>query len=169
MTPEQLDGMLRAWGRHYGERPEVEQREDIRAPDVHPLAVGMRFAPGDRATVALSSMRRGGQSRRKLMAVGLESCGVRIVPADYVDPMPCTGGHGGGSSEARIAPLVEAVQTAWLALFRLDEACARVVQTEYQRRAMTQRDKAVTLGMKLWRYRLDLEEGKIWMKYRLAE
>lgn len=168
MTPSQLDGMLRAWGRHYGERPELEQREDVRAPDVHPLAVGMRFAPGDRATVALSSMRRGGQARRKLMAVGLESCGVRIIPADYVDPMPCTGGRGGGSSESRIAPLVEAVQAAWMVLYRLDQLRANVVQQEYQRRAMTQGDKAISLGIKLRRYRMELDSAKIWLHGRLA-
>jgi len=170
MTPGQLDDMLRAWGRAYGERPEIEFREDERAPDVHPLAVGMRFAPGNRTVAVERAVYRGGQQRRKLMAGEfLEACGIRMVPASFVDPVPAPGRGGGGSCEDnRMQPIVEAVQDAWMVLFRFNTLCANVVQAEYQRRGMTQGDKAATLGIKLRRYRDELDDGRLWLHGRLA-
>jgi hypothetical protein len=174
MTPDALEDALRAWGRAYGEQPEVEIREDARAPDVHPLAVAMRFAPGTRAEAVQRHVHRGGQQRRTLMAAGLGDCDVRIVPADFVDYVPGTrstnsGGVDGGVDTSRhVQPIVEAVQGAWIVLWRFDTLRGGVVQAEYQRRGMTQGDKAAMLGIKLKRYRDELASGKVWLHGRLA-
>lgn len=170
MTPSQLEDMLRAWGRAYGEAVEVEFREDERAPDVHPLAVGMRFAPGSRTVAVERAIHRGGQERRRLMAAGLNACGMRMVPASFVDPVPGSRSSNGGSCspEARMRPVVEAVQDAWMVLYRFDTLRANVVQVEYQRRGMTQSDKAATLGIKKRRYVDELDSGRVWMHGRLA-
>jgi hypothetical protein len=172
MTPDALEDALRAWGRAYGEQPEVEIHEDQRAPDVHPLAVAMRFAPGTRAEAVQRHVHRGGQQRRTLMAAGLGDCGVRMVPADFVDCVPGTRSTNasacGSSAEAKLGPIVEAVQGAWIVLFRFDTLRGIVVQAEYQRRGMTQGDKAAMLGIKLKRYRDELASGKVWLHGRLA-
>ena len=102
------------------------------------------------------------------MAVGLGVCGVRLLPTDYVDHVPGSRStNSGGSYGASVDPIVSRVQTAWMVLHRFDTLRAGVVQAEYQRRGMTQGDKASVLGIKLRRYRDELASGKTWMHGRL--
>ena len=64
--------------------------------------------------------------------------------------------------------MAERVQSAWLSLRRVEELRATVVQQEYQRRGMTQREKAAAMSIKLNRYRDELGAGKIWLHGRLT-
>ncbi len=170
MRMEALEDLLRVWGRVYGERAHVEAHESERAADVHPLAVAMRFAPGSRSAVVKQHTFRGGQERRRLMAAGLGDCGVAMVSMSFVDPVPGSrsSNSGGGGREQAVDTVVAAVQAAWLTLHRFDTQRAAIVQAEYQRRGMTQGDKAAMLGVKLKRYRDDLVSGKVWLHGRLA-
>lgn len=177
MNLDELEQHLRLWGHTYGERAAdvaAEPPEDVRAPDVHPIARGMRFAPGRAVTVIRqrTTMDRGGQQRRRLMARELGACGVAIVPADFVDPVP-----GSRSSRGYVGrpPLqvsqqapAERVQSEWLRMYRVDELRALVVQKEYQLRAMKQAEKAELLSIGVKRYRDELRDGKIWLHARLS-
>lgn len=95
MTLDEVKDWLYAWGRWYGERPTPDDPEAFN-PDVHPIARGMRFAPGKRSEVIRqrSNMDRGGMARRYLMGqaanAGLDgaSVGFNAVPARFVDPVP---------------------------------------------------------------------------------
>lgn len=175
MTTEELENLLRLWGRIYGDSLSdvAELPEHVNAPDFHPLARGMRFAPGKRAVLIrrLTTMDRAGQARRRLMARDLGACGITIVPAAYVDPVPGSRSSRGGSAPPAQRPgqdVAERVQSAWLSLRRVEELRATVVQQEYQRRGMTQREKAAAMSIKLNRYRDELGAGKIWLHGRLT-
>lgn len=176
MNLEELESYLRLWGHVYGERVGdlAELPEDAKAPDIHPIARGMRFAPGRSAEVIRqrTTMDRGGQQRRRLMARELTACGVSIVSADYVDPVPgsrSSRGYVGRPPQhvSQQAP-AERVQSEWLRMFRIDEMRALVVQKEYQLRGLRQVDKAEVVGIKLKRYRDELRDGKIWLHARLS-
>lgn len=176
MTPEILEAKLRAWGRYYGETSAdlgAEFEEDARAPDVHPLARGMRMAPGSRAETIRqrTTMDRGGQGRRTLMARELDKAGVRMVSPGFVDTIPCPAtrsGVGASRQDPRYTDTVREVQDAWRALFKVEERQAGAVRLEYQRRAMTQREKAAELGVSLGMYRVDLACGRAFIMGKLA-
>lgn len=118
LTIEELRALLKLWGREYGERSSDFDDVDRDEPDVHPLAVARRYAPGSRARVALSA-RRDGSSRRRHMAKDLQAtaeaggCGIRMVPTWAVDPVPSAGASRGGGGSPRVAPAhVIAIQSA---------------------------------------------------------
>lgn len=173
MTQEELEALLRTWGRALGESAGGEIPEDAHAPDVHPLARAARYAPGRRDEVLRqrTAYHRAGMARRALMARDLAECGVRIVPAAYVDPVPGSRSSVGGAKppwqSVRQAE-VDRVQSAWVVLHRLEPLRATVLMHEYQVRGMTQRDKAARLAVKVRRYRDELQAGKIWMHGRLT-
>lgn len=173
MTPETMESMLRAWGRAYGEaKPQEWDEGEGSAADVHPIARAIQFAPGRRAEVIRrkTTMNRGGQTRRSLMAQATGIKGMRLVPAYVVDPVPCVETRSGASGEdPRITPLVISVQRAWLALFKVHELQAEVLRLEYQVRGMTQSTKAAQIRfhvegknvrVSVKRYRDELKSGK---------
>lgn len=164
MTPEALDDLLRLWGRIYGEpKPAEWDEQDIGSTHVtNPIQRGMEFAPGSRVEFVRqrTSMDRGGQSRRRMMAQAAGVERLRMVPASLVDPVRCVATPSGSASAWREIPEVEAVQAAWKALWKADELQANVVRVEYQVRAMTQREKAVEVGTTFGNYRLMLAIGR---------
>jgi hypothetical protein len=173
MNPDTMESMLRAWGRAYGEaKPQEWDEGEASAGAAHPIARAIEFAPGRRAEVIRrkTTMNRGGQTRRSLMAQAVGIKGMRVVPMYAVDAVPCVETRSGGSGEdPRITPMVNAVQRGWLALFKVNELQAEVLRLEYQVRGMTQTMKAeqirfhvkgVHVRVNVKRYRDELKAGK---------
>lgn len=172
MNNDTLENLLRLWGRIYGEPKPAEWDEvDIGSAHVtNPIQRGMEFAPGSRAEFVRqrTSMDRGGQSRRRMMAQAAGVERLRMVPAALVDPVRCVATPSGSASAWREIPEVEAVQMAWKSLFKVDELQANVVRVEFQVRAMTQREKAEDVGVTFGNYRLLLVTGKAFIRGKLT-
>lgn len=175
MTPEALDELLIVWGRAYGEpRPSEWDEGERPSRGTHPIEMARAFAPGRRSEVIRrrTAVGRDGYSRRRLMAGGLVDCGLHIVPASFVDPVPGTRSTNrssglpplGGALESQ----VQRVQSAWLVLHRLEEQQAAVLRLEFQVRGMTQTEKADQLGIKVRYYRDQLVLAKSFIRGKLA-
>lgn len=105
------------------------------------------------------------------MARELDKAGVRMVSPGFVDTIPCPAtrsGVGASRQDPRYTDTVREVQDAWRALFKVEERQAGAVRLEYQRRAMTQREKAAELGVSLGMYRVDLACGRAFIMGKLA-
>lgn len=186
LPTEAIDPMLVAWGRYYGESyVEVsgDYAQDANAPDIHPIAVAMRYAPKSRAEVLAAGMHkhRGGLARRTMLGAAAERRtkeGRAIpVPAWAVDPVPCIAsgrGYKPEEQDPKFTAAVRAVQAAWLALQRHNALQGAVLMVQYQVRSLTQADKAElvsarigkTIGLK--RYKDELRLAKVWVHARLA-
>lgn len=186
MTNDELETLLRAWGRVMGERPPVDD-QDRDAPATHALARGMLMAPGKRQVVVRerTAMHRAGQDRRALMAVaaGGGAVGLRVVPASYVDPVPCTETRS-YRSEARdwpVPPEVARVERAALDLQKLNDFRGRCLRAMYCLRgsheervmrmmsAMSSEALAEIGGyVKLKRFRDEAGYGRVWVHGRIT-
>ena len=92
MTPDALEALLRRWGALRGGHD--RERDVPLGATRHPLDVARDFAPGTRRTFVRQRLAtdRAGQARRALMAAGaggVQAIGYRMLPAAYVDPVPC--------------------------------------------------------------------------------
>lgn len=178
MTPETLENLLRLWGRLCGERPVVDV-DDGRGSNVHPLARGMEMAPGKRQRVIRerTAMHRAGQDRRAYMATVAAVGGMRMVPAGYVDPVPCAetrrAVYGLGETSRPLPADVARVERAALDLQRIDDLRGRILRTNYCTLG-SHEDKVLRLSIalgyevKLKRYRDELVYSRVWMHGRLA-
>ena len=180
MTMVELDILLREWGalsKYLAERTDEPT-------DFHALSRARQFAPGTRARAAIQLAGRDGRSRRTLMAVAVNAdlgdgrtCGLRIVPQAYVDPVRCSESRraGGVSGAARdtTPPHLKPVEMAALALYRMDTLRGLVLRQEYCGYGC-QAEKAdkVTVAMGapvgLRVYRESLAHAKGWMHAKLA-
>lgn len=180
---EAFENLLRAWGRCYGERPEYDSPEDARAPDVHPLAVAMRFAPGKRTEIIRqrTTMDRGGVARRTLMAEraneGVRNPRMRVVPASYVDPVPCSetkrAFYGFGEVSRPAHPELQRVERAVLDLQAIEPLRGLVMRVNYCSLGPHEEKAervAAKIGqpVKLRRYRDELLLAKVWVHGRIA-
>jgi hypothetical protein len=180
MTMDELDNLLREWGA----LSKYQEARTEGATDFHALSRARQFAPGTRARAAARLVGRDGESRRRLMAVAANaglpdgrSCGIRIVPAEYVDPVPCSESRraGGVSAAARdttpshLRPVVVAASE----LYRIDtlrglclrfEYCAYGCQSEKADRVALAIGSPVGLRI----YRESLAHAKGWMHAKLA-
>lgn len=179
MTNDDLETLLRAWGRVFGERPPADDHDDRPARAVNPIARGMEFAPGKRQVVLRqrTTMHRGGQDRRMAMAVaaGGAAAGVRIVSAAFVDPVPCTETRS-HRSEARdwpVPPQIARVERAALDLQSANDFRGRCLRVNYCTRG-SHEDKVLRLSndlgayVKLKRFRDEVAYARVWMHARLA-
>lgn len=173
---EQLETLLRAWGAAYGERPPPEwDGEDRPGVAIHPLARAMDFAPGKHAASVrgLTTAHRLGVERRRMMAQDLP--GVQVVPAAFVDPIPCTESRSihNASRDWPVSDILQQVQRAALDLHRIDTLRGLVLRVNYCTRG-TQFDKALAVTQRLGSpvrlrvYRESLAHAKGWMHGRLA-
>lgn len=139
---DELEALLRQWGRYFGERRDFgELSENDYAPDVHPLAIGMRNAPGKRKAVVVQALKRGGYERRMMMgaAAGLvDDLGKpQPLPQWAVDPVyfpetrPAVFGQGETASRAPTELLQ--VERVAFQLKAFDELAGLCVRTEYCR------------------------------------
>lgn len=183
MTPEQFETMMGAWGAFYGERrgPEWQDAESAGAglggATVHPLERARAFAPGTRkAALERMHLQRAGVERRRAMGA---AAGLAILPAEFVDPIPCVETRevvGTPRPDPRYTDAVRAVQEAWLVLREWWPMQAEIVRLHYQVRGFTQKDKAglatAALGtgdvIGLKRFRDELRLGRTWLHARLS-
>jgi hypothetical protein len=173
MNMDELEDLLRQWG---ALSKYTEQRKEG-ANDFHALARALDYAPGTRARAAVRLVGRDGQDRRRLMARELATCGVRMVPMDYVDPVRASANHGGGGGSARAVnttPMhLRPVQQAALDLYRIDTLRGLCLNFEYCGYGC-QSDKAERVGVALGSpvglrlYREGLAHAKGWMHARLV-
>ena len=175
MTPEELDVLLRAWGRVFGEQ-RLRDDDGCDRPQLgygtNPLATAAQFAPGKRATLVRLRVDRGGLARRRLMATGAggDEVGLRVLPAVYVDHVRGreTRSYRNEARDWPVPPEVQWVQSEWKRLREFDTLRGDILRDEYQRRSMTQGDKAAALGVGLRVYREGLAHARGWMLARLA-
>lgn len=172
-APESADDALTAtliaWGRCYG----VKMRDEEPARASHPIARAVEDqGRKSRRQIAIERALARTQGRRTLMARDLSSCGVRIVPASYVDPVPCrddSGRHRGLGADPLETPQVQTVQRAWLSLRECFPAQADVLRVEYQRPDIVSRThKALHCGIKVERYKFELSRARHWVRSALA-
>ena len=183
LTADELELLLIAWGRAYGETRGAEWDEDRSPTGDSPTARGLDFAPGSREVAArrLSSMDRGGFDRRALMhafmAAGADGV-MPVAPAWACDPVRFRETRQFHSAAPRYTPVftaeLERVQSAWLALRRFDALQAACLRIQYQVRGMTQPEKAAAVSEQLTvrvlpkRYKDELRMARQWMHARLA-
>jgi hypothetical protein len=176
MTTDDLEALLRAWGQEYGTAPPAVSQCERRVSASHPIAASMEFAPGKRATIKQrTTMDRGGHSRRRLMARASGVKGMRIVPAEFVDPIPCreTRSVGGGVTNRPVPLELQRVERAALELMRIDRLRGLCLRLNYCTLGSHEEKAAAVSGVvnepvKLRRFRDELDRARIWMHGRLA-
>lgn len=187
MTSDELETLLRAWGRVMGERPPVDDGDDRPSRAVHALARGMEMAPGKRQVVIRerTAMHRAGQGRRALMAVaaGGAAVGMRLAPTWAVDPVHFTEtrSYRNESRDWPIPPEILRVERAAIDLQKIDDLRGRCLRVRYCMRAsdeervmrmMASMDLAALekIGgyLKLKRFRDEVAYARVWMHGRLA-
>lgn len=182
MTADELELLLIAWGRAYGERRGAEWDEDRSPTGDSPTARGLDFAPGTRAAAArrLVSESRAGFGRRALMHAFAATAdnAAPLAPAWACDPVRFAETRNYRSAEPRYTPVftseLERVQTAWLSLRRFDELQAECLRIQYQVRGLTQPEKAAAVGNRLnvqvkpKRFKDELRLARQWMHARLS-
>lgn len=159
-----FDATLQLWGRAYG----VKLRDDEPKRSSHAIAKAMETGKKSRTVYAMDAAGHRTTGRREYMARGLGSCGVLIVPASYVDPVPCSddsGRHRGLAADPLNTPHVSAAQSAWLELERHFPIQAKIIALEYQRPDLpNQSARATEAGVDLKRYERELERARHWMR-----
>lgn len=178
MKLDELELWLIMWGRAYGE-PRPAEWDEIESPTGDsPTARGIEFAPKTRAEVLRRSTTavRAGQGRRTLMAAnaGVES--MHMAPAWACEPVRVRETRQGSGVAPRhvFTPMVERVQTAWLALHGFQRLQAECLRVQYQVRAMSQREKAELVGTNvgdaigLKRFKDELRLARTWMHARIS-
>lgn len=164
---------LRRWGhatatRHV--RPQFAANDD--APDDHPLARARHFAPMTRQRAAARLVGRDGRSRRKYMARDLGACGVQLVPASYVDPVPSKNTRSGslrpdqraGAIDVGIPDDLRWIDRALAELTRQAALQAQCLREEFTGTG-SQRMKAARVAkqyagqLSVWQYRRELQRG----------
>lgn len=170
---DELELVLRRWGRVFGERPPSEWEEEV-SPYPQPLAQAMEFAPGGKDKRRADF--RDGRGRRAIMAntAGLvtQQTPDVIAPGWAADPIRGSQTRGIGRPW-HPDPVAEVVELAALALHRFDVWKGVCLRLEYCARGF-QADKAVRAGVilgrtiKTRRYRIELDMAKVWMAGKLT-
>jgi hypothetical protein len=173
MKNDELDALLREWGA----LSKYNEARQEGANDFHALQRAREFAPGTRARAAMRLVGRDGRDRRRLMARELETCGVRLVPMDYVDPVRAKANGGGGlagPSRDSTPPHLRRVAQAALELYRIDTLRGLCLNFEYcGYGSQSEKAERVALAMNGQRvglriYREALAHAKGWMHARLS-
>lgn len=168
MDLNQLEIVLRDWGRVYGERGGGHESEDRSPTGNSPLA-----ALGRGKDYRGHAEGRSGKARRLLMgiAAGLQASNGRalMAPAAYIDPIACTASRAyrAPDFDRRETTEVGHVQQAWLVLHRTNTSLAEILRIQYQTNG-NQYTKAEALEMSLRQYKEDVKLARIWMMGKLS-
>jgi hypothetical protein len=162
----------------------LQNKPEGATTDFHALQRAREYAPGTRARAAMRLVGRDGFDRRTMMAAAANAglgegrtCGIHIVPASFVDPVPCSESRraGGVSGRARDAtpPHLRPVEQAAKELYRLDTLRGLVLRQEYcgygpQTEKAERVSVAIGSRIGLRVYRESLAHAKGWMQGRLA-
>lgn len=181
MNLDYLELLLRAWGRAYGDMRGVVIEEERDAPDTHPLARAAAAAPGERVSIIRqrTTMDRGGQDRRRHMATnagGVEAVGLRLVPAGFVDCIPCPESRAGGRSVAAdwpVPPEVQRVHVAAEAVRKADPVRGACLRAHYWTRGTLEERaehaaKLAAQAIKVRLYRDAVREARFAVLVRLT-
>lgn len=178
MQPDDLDHLLRAWGAAQNGRITYTANDDRDAPDVHPIARAIPFAPKTRQRAALKLMGRDGGDRRKLMAIraGGTKVGLRQLPTWAADPIRCKESRLSGpvaAIDAGIPQNLQRVHIAAMELYRTNQRRGLCLRLEYTRAGVqSERADAVAEAtgepLTLRTYRDELRLAREWMRARLA-
>lgn len=159
MNADELEDALMAWGRCYGEGRGSEWQEDRSLTGDSPLAA----MAGKKAQDSAYGFR---SSASRLAAMGSKG---RRAPEWACDPVTATETRSRRTLyDPRETPTVVRVQSAWLALRRVDVASANVLRVHYQCRAMSRDERADAAGMKLSAYKDGLRVGKAFIAGSLS-
>lgn len=174
-----LDKLLKLWGIAYAERRHFEE---YRRRATHPIATSMQFGTRSkrrRKDDSHTPVGRSGVSRRRIMARAVGIKGLNIIPADYVDPVPCKeGGRGGGIYSRPVHPELVRVETAVKELEELRPLrglCVRMnfcTEGTHQEKAeaVTERMRKVSKdfrGISVDQFRDEVLFGRVWLEGRL--
>lgn len=171
MTIDELECLLVEWGA----LSKYEAAREDGPTDFHVLQRARDFAPGTRERAAARLVGRDGADRRKLMAVGLKACGVRIVPMDFVDPIAGTPTRKAGPAsraEHSIPERLREVHDSALDLYRVDTLGGLVLRQEYcgygsQHTKAERVTVAIGSPIGIRVYRESLARAKGWMHARM--
>lgn len=168
MTEDELDDLLRRWGRAYGEAPPPEWDEvgEVAVSPLgsapHPLAVAADYAPG-RAQQAVSVA-----YKRPRAALRRWSSPIACVESrHYAGAL-----YFAGAQQRGLDSSVARVERAVMDLHRIDAVRSLVLRAQFCRRG-TQREKTSWVSacgwpIKLRMYRDVLAHAKTWIHGRLA-
>ncbi|MEJ7746336.1 MAG: hypothetical protein WKF61_06215 [Luteimonas sp.] len=166
MKPEDFEDLLHVWGKVFGERKASEWDEDKSPTGNSSLAA---FGSQRSRTVKRHDVAgRDGRSRR--MAMG-------GAPMWACDPIPCVETRQRMSApppDPRVTPMVDRVQSAWLALHGFHKLQAECIRVQYQVRGMTRSEKAelvagnVSDAITPRRYKDELRLARTWMHARIT-
>lgn len=162
MTPERLEDLLQLWGR-------VNGAWGGNSPEERSLTGNSTLSGFGRPSGYKGHAEgRSGRQRRALMAVAA-GIGARVMPAEFVDHIPCTATrtYRAPDFDQRETSEVGHVQAAWLVLYRTNTIHAELIRVQYQTPG-TQFDKAEAMGMPLRQYKEEIKLARVWMMGKLA-
>jgi hypothetical protein len=165
---DEFEELLQRWGSVYG----GDRYAGMLPQQRHPLARAAETGAHWTRRMASRIAGRDGSDRRRAMARGLESCGVRLVPMAYVDHVPCaddSGRHGSISGDPRDTEDLQDLQAAWLELQRMRPDQAEAVRLAYHFPGITnaQRAQAMKLSVDGFERRLRLGRDMMAMGVRM--
>lgn len=162
MTPERLEDLLQLWGQVNGAWGGNSPEE--RSLTGNSTLAGFGRPDGYRGTAE----GRSGRKRRAMMAVAA-GIRARIMPAEFVDHIPCTATrtYRAPDFDRRETADVDRVQAAWLVLYRTNAMHAELIRVQYQTKA-TQYEKADSLQIPLRQYKDEIKLARVWMMGQLS-
>lgn len=166
MTIDQLEALLRAWGRAYGERVHDESEEGSgMAP--HPLEIARQFAIGKREKVRRDAW----TPTHSAMLTKWAANGFRGRPPSWaseaIGGTPTRSRRVAPKYDKTFTPQLAAVEDAVMALHRHDDLRARVIRYRYCTQA-DDKNAAEILRIPVKRFRDERKAGVVWLHGRLA-
>ena len=169
MTLDDLETLLRAWGRAYGARPTPEWQEDSSGTGMHPLAVAAQFAIGKRD----KSQRIAWTPTHAVMLAKWAANGFRGRPPAWASepaagtPTRSSGARSLVKFDRTFTPELAMVVSAVMDLHRFDDLKACVLRQRYGTRD-GDRERASRLKLTPRKFREEHKAALIWMHGRLA-
>lgn len=174
---EHIEELLRQWGAAQNGRVSWSERgEDREAPDVHPIARSIPFAPKTRHRAALRLAGRDGESRLRLMASRAGVQGMRKVPTWAADPIRCKETRLSGpiaAVDGGIPPNLMRVHQAMLDLYRRDPKRGLCLRLQYTMKLphaeLAERvSQAIGEPVNVRAYREELKMAREWVAMKLV-
>lgn len=167
MTVDELEALLRAWGRAYGERAQDDTPEDCSGMAPHPLEIARQFAIGKREKVCRDAW----TPTHSAMLTKWAANGFRGRPPGWasepVGGTPTRSRRVAPKYDKKFTPQLAAVEDAVMALHRHDDLKARVVRYRYCT-AADDKNCADILKIPVKQFRDKRREAVIWLHGRLA-
>ena len=172
---EELEALLRCWGRAYGERPPQEWQEDRTLTGSHPLDRARMFARSKRDKIEMQAWT---PTRAKALMKWAANGFAGRPPAWAGEIVTATETRTSGAKvmaqfDNVFTPQMALVESAAMDLYRLHPLRGAVLRGQYCRRG-SQAEKAEWVAgvvgeeVPVRRFRGELEHARTWMHGRLA-